>query len=417
MSDEQDKIMPMECSFCGKSRADANKLIVSGATAICDECVDLCNGLLNKERNDTVKKDKKFTKHINPQKIRAHMDQHIIGQERAKITLSVGVSNHYKRLFFKSDVEVEKSNILLVGPTGSGKTLMARTIAKYLNVPFVIADATSLTEAGYVGDDVESVIQRLLHVAEGDVELAQKGIVFIDEVDKIARKSESTSITRDVSGEGVQQALLKMVEGTVVRIPDGGGRKHPSAAMLEIDTRNILFIVGGAFVGLGDIIEHRTSANGIGFGSTLKKNEAPDLSKSVPDDFVKFGMIPEFIGRFPIMVNTDALTREDLIKVLRDTKNNLVSQYQFYFDVDEVALEITQDALEAIADQCTKLKTGARGLKSIIELKLLPHLYNLPTLKDQKVIKIVANAAVFNDGAEPILVYKEKGGVKVQLAN
>ena len=360
------------CNFCGKHKDEVKKLIVGDQVGICDECVDLCAGLI---KEDESIKDVEIE--LDPVSIKEYLDQYVIGQNRAKQTLSVAVANHYKRISQNStSIDVDKSNILVLGPTGSGKTLLARSIAKYLDVPFIIADATSLTEAGYVGDDVESMITRLLAAAKGDVELAQRGIVFIDEIDKISRKSESTSITRDVSGEGVQQALLKLVEGTKCRVPPAGGRKNPSMEMIEIDTGNILFIAGGAFVGLDSIIQNRIAGSTIGFNGTVRTRVTEEvLDKVIPDDLVKFGLIPEFIGRFVSYCNTSLLTKEQLIEILTEVKNNFVSQYQYLFSLNNIELQFDDEALDTIAEGTLKLKTGARGLHAEMERILLPHMY------------------------------------------
>ena len=391
------KAVRTECNFCGKRKEDVVRLIISNDTGICDECVMRCLKLITVDKNEKAKKNVNLTKHTNPEKIKAHLDQYVIGQDHAKIALAVGVANHYKRLFFKTDVEVDKSNIIILGPTGSGKTMLARTIARFLNVPFIIADATSLTEAGYVGDDVESIIQRLLAAAEGDVDLCEQGIVFIDEVDKIAKKSENQSITRDVSGEGVQQALLKMVEGSVCRIPTQGSRKHPMAQMVEIDTSNILFIAGGAFEGLNEIINKRVNETIIGFGGKVVSKKLMKLTSVAPEDLMKFGLIPEFVGRFPITVTTDALSKEELVQILVDVKHNLVEQFRFYFGVDDVELEFTPDAITAIVEDTQKLKVGARGLKTTIERNLQKHLFKLPQYKKQKVKKVICTAETFRN--------------------
>lgn len=376
------------CSFCGNHKDVVKKLIVSESVAICNDCIDLCTQLI---RDDTtIEADKSDVTNYDPVEIKAYLDKHVIGQDAAKMVLSVAIANHYKRIDNPpADLEISKGNILLVGPTGSGKTLLAKTVAKFLNVPFVVADATSLTEAGYVGDDVESMISMLVNASGGDVKLAERGIVFIDEIDKIARKSESTSITRDVSGEGVQQALLKLVEGTVCRIPAGGGRKHPGGDMLEVNTKNILFIAGGAFVGLKDIIKTRVNGTTIGFGAEIKHSkEHFELEELTPDDLVKFGMIPEFIGRFTTSVLLRDLDKPQLLQVLTDIKNNYINQYQYLFSVDGVELKFDKSALVQIVENCIKLKTGARGLHTEIEKILMPHMYNLKNYSKNNIKEI-----------------------------
>ena len=386
-----------ECGFCGKHRNVVKKLIVSENTAICDECIDLCNDLLRDEPDIPIRD---LAESPYPDDIKAFLDQYIIGQDQAKIVLSVAVANHYKRINHKSDtINVQKSNVLVIGPTGSGKTLLAKTVAKYLNVPFVIADATSLTEAGYVGDDVESMISRLLMAADNDVERAERGIIFIDEVDKIARKSEGTSITRDVSGEGVQQALLKLVEGTTCRVPQSGKRKNPNTDMIEIDTTNILFIGGGAFVGLSDIIANRIDGNSIGFSANIadKNTEINYLDKVSPDDLMKFGMIPEFTGRFTNRVVVDELTKEQLIQILTSVKSSYIEQYAYLFSLDKTELVFTDSAIEQIAENCLKLKTGARGLHSEIDRVLMPHMFNIQKYIKTGISKVVIDQDMVND--------------------
>lgn len=373
-----------QCSFCGKSKEVVKKLVVSDNVAICDECIDLCQELVNDDLDES-KPEKEPT--YDPESIKEYLDQYVIGQDSAKVVLSVAIANHYKRINFPpKDIDIQKGNVLIIGPTGSGKTLLAKTVAKYLKVPFIVADATSLTEAGYVGDDVESMISMLLNAANGDKQQAERGIVFVDEIDKIARKSESTSITRDVSGEGVQQALLKLVEGTVCRIPNQGGRKHPGGEMLEINTKNILFIAGGAFVGLKDIISNRLSGTSIGFNASIKDAKVEgDLAKVLPDDLTKFGMIPEFIGRFTTTVSINDLTKEQLIHVLTDVKNNYLSQYKYILSLDDIELTFTDDAIEQIAENTLTLKTGARGLHTEVERVLMPHMYHVRKYRENEI--------------------------------
>jgi ATP-dependent Clp protease ATP-binding subunit ClpX len=362
------------CNFCGKHKDAVAKLIVADSVAICNECVELCQTLMIEEPAEAVESPT-----LDPLAIKQHLDQYVIGQDLAKQVLSVAVVNHYKRINNRDkNTEIEKANILMLGPTGSGKTLLARTVARYLDVPFVIADATSLTEAGYVGDDVESLISRLYAAADYNVDRCQRGIVFVDEIDKIARKSESTSITRDVSGEGVQQALLKLVEGTKCRITPQGGRKHPSGETVEIDTTNILFIAGGAFVGLETILRNRIKGSTIGFGSKLANQDVGNLmEQTMPDDLVRFGLIPEFVGRFPSWVALQELTKQDMLRILQDVKHNYISQYHWLFERDEVELNFSPAALELIAERTIANKTGARGLHSELERVLMPHMFYL----------------------------------------
>ena len=385
------------CSFCGKHKDSVAKLIVGADVSICNECVDLCETLL---KDDIPIKGKEVTDDtLDPRAIKDHLDQYVIGQDHAKMVLSVAIANHYKRIANADpDVEIEKANILMLGPTGSGKTLLARTVARYLDVPFVIADATSLTEAGYVGDDVESLINRLFAAAGGDVAKTQRGIVFVDEIDRISRRSESASITRDVSGEGVQQALLKLVEGTKCRITPQGGRKHPAGDTIEIDTTNILFIAGGAFVGLDKIVKSRVKGTSIGFNARVSEDrDINHLDQTTPDDLIKFGMIPEFVGRFPSWVALSELTKTDLIRILQDIKHSYVSQYQWIFKRDNVNLEFSADSLDLIAERTIANKTGARGLHSELERVLLPHMYNLAKYRKTGIQVLNINTDLVNN--------------------
>jgi len=381
------------CSFCGTHKDKRKKLIVSGDVAICDYCTYLCHDLVSKDAKPDDEKQQEMLealRDVDALNIYEHLNHHVVGQHNAKVTLSVAIANHYKRIMHPPEgFEIQKGNVLLLGPTGSGKTLLAKTAAKFLRVPFVIADATSLTEAGYVGDDVESMIAMLLQEAGGDIQLAERGIIFIDEIDKIARKSESTSITRDVSGEGVQQALLKLIEGTRCRIPANGGRKHPDGKMDTIDTRNILFIAGGAFVGLNDIIKSRIKGTSIGFSAEVKRiTEDNFLDKVLPDDLTRFGLIPEFVGRFATTISVEDLNKKQLIEVMTKVKNNLIEQYTYLFSIDKVKLKFNKVAIDQIAENCLKLKTGARGIQSELERVLMPHMFNISNYRQQGINEI-----------------------------
>jgi ATP-dependent Clp protease ATP-binding subunit ClpX len=384
---------PKVCNFCGKAKSAVAKLIVGPDSAICNECVELCGKLLLEDVDDALRSDAV----MDPMAICEHLDRYVIGQSWAKRVLSVAITNHYKRINNRdADCEIEKVNILMLGPTGSGKTLLARSVARYLDVPFVIADATSLTEAGYVGDDVESLISRLYQAAGQDVARCQRGIVFIDEIDKIGRKSESTSISRDVSGEGVQQALLKLVEGTRCRIVPQGGRKNPAGELIEIDTTNILFIAGGAFVGLNNIVRNRVRGTNIGFNATVQGDEQTVMDLVTPDDLVRFGMIPEFVGRFPTWVNLDELTKPELIRILQEVKNSYVQQYQWLFVQDQIELKFTDDALEQIADNTLRNHTGARGLHSELDRVLMPHMYHIRQYQRQGIKQLIIDRDMVN---------------------
>lgn len=399
---ENNNVKYICCNFCGKGRKEVEKLVVSDDVAICNECVELCSHMIYKEKLEKTVFNSSSGKLLDPMKVKESLDSNVIGQATAKMTLSVAVANHYKRILLKPKIQIEKSNVLLFGPSGTGKTLLAKSIAKFIDVPFVVADATTLTEAGYVGDDVESVISRLLAEADYDVERAQRGIIFIDEIDKISRKSENNAATKDVNGEGVQQALLKMVEGTICSVPS-----KKSSETVDVDTSNILFIAGGAFVDLDKIIKNRNSQSSIGFGATTTKDQSVNYESVTPEDFTKYGMIPEFTGRFPVAVHTEKLSVDDLCSILTDLENSPLEQMKFYFDADTIDLEFTKDAVLAIAESAYKMETGARGIRTILEKTLMPYQFTLVNLRQSGVTKIIITGDVITNNSPADFVTEE----------